>query len=75
LLGLMVILGDIWLLTTRQAEATVHFRNPCAARISNSDSWISNFFVLSILVLGIYVMFGSMISNKVKDFIRPRRRR
>ena len=75
LLGLMLILGDFWFLAAGQAEATMHFRNPCAARISNSGSWISSFFVLSILVLGIYVMFGSTISNKVKDFVRPRRRK
>ncbi len=74
-LGLMLILGAIWLLVAGQAEATMHWGNPCFARGSYSGSWLSNFFVFSILVLGIYLIFGSTISNKVKDFIRPRRRR
>ncbi len=75
LLGLTLILGAIWLLAAGQAEAAMHWGYPCFARGNNPGSWLSNFFVFSILVLGIYLIFGSTISNKVKDFIRPRRRR
>ncbi len=75
LLGLMLILGAIWFLVAGQAEAAMHWGNPCFARGNTSGSWLSNFFVFSILVLGIYIIFGSTISKKVKSFIRPRQRR
>ncbi len=75
LLGLTLILGAIWLLAAGQAEAAMHWGNPCFARGNYSGSWVTNIFVFSILVVGVYVFFGSTISNKVKDFIRPRRRR
>ena len=76
LLGLTLILGAIWLLVAGQAEAAMHWGNPCGyPRGNDSGSWVTNIFVFSILGLGVYVFFGSTISNKVKDFIRPRRRR
>jgi hypothetical protein len=75
LLGSMLILGAIWLLADGQAEARMHWGNPCIARGNSSGSWFSNIFVFSLLVLGVYVLFGSTIINKAKDFIRLKRRR
>ena len=75
LLGLMPILGAIWLLVAGQAEARMHWGNPCIARGNASGSWFSNFFVFSLLALGVYVLFGSTIFKKVKDFVRLKRRR
>ncbi len=77
LFGLMLILGALWFLGMEvgSTEATMHWGNPCFARGSYSGSGFSNFFVFSLLVLGVFIFFGSTISKKVKSFIRPRRRR
>ncbi len=73
-LGLTLILGAIWLLVAGLAEA-VHSANPCSARGGNySFSWLSQLFGFFVLLLGLFIFFGSTISNKIKNFFRPRRR-